>query len=122
LPNTQNWSDELHRPREPNKGAAISSLAGLPRSAICDRSQRRDTVASAENASFRTQELALQSRFYRAIESASGRLEKPSKNPIYSIACRERLCARRNAPFMAEIRDSAPDFAPLIRDILEGLT
>jgi hypothetical protein len=32
-------------------------------------------------------ESALSPGFYRPAESASGRLEKPSKNPIYSIAC-----------------------------------
>ena len=30
---------------------------------------------------------AFESRFCEAPESAPGRLEKPSKNPIYSIAC-----------------------------------
>jgi hypothetical protein len=79
-------------------------------------------VIARKNTAFPSHESALSSRFCEAAESASGRLEKPSKNPIYSTGCRERLCARRNAPFMAEISDSAPDFAPLIRDILEGLT
>jgi hypothetical protein len=49
-----------------------------------------------------------ESRFCDTPESAFRRLEKPLKNPIYSTACRERLCARRIAPFMAQMNESAP--------------
>jgi hypothetical protein len=55
-------------------------------------------------------------------ELAFMRLERRLKNTIYSIACGPRLCARRNACFMAQIDQSAPHFAQLIRDILEGFT
>jgi hypothetical protein len=76
----------------------------------------------AENPAFAATESVAESGFYDGAESAFGRLERVAKNPIYSKSCGWRLCARRNAPFMAQIDQSAPDFAPLIRDILEGLT
>jgi hypothetical protein len=63
-----------------------------------------------------------ESLFLEPPESAFGGLETATKNPIYSTSCGSRLCARRNPPFMAQIAESAPHFAPLIRDILEGLT
>jgi hypothetical protein len=65
---------------------------------------------------------AAESAFSKGVESALGGLERAAKIPIFSISCGWRLCARRNPPFMAEIAKSAPHFAPLIRDILEGLT
>ena len=64
----------------------------------------------------------VKSRFFKPLESTFGDLEKPLKNPIYSTTYESRLCARRGLSFMAEIRRPAPPLAPLIRDILEGLT
>jgi hypothetical protein len=40
---------------------------------------------AAENGAFRERKLLRESRFYRVAESTSARLEKPLKNPIYSI-------------------------------------
>jgi hypothetical protein len=71
---------------------------------------------------FRGAESLAESRFFKRPESAFGHLEKRPKTTIYSTACGSRLCARRNASFMAQIDQSAPEIAPLIRDILEGLT
>jgi hypothetical protein len=65
---------------------------------------------------------ACESGFCEASKSIASRLEKTPKIPIFSVGCEQLLCARRSAPFMAERYQSAPDFAPLIRDILEGLT
>jgi hypothetical protein len=67
-------------------------------------------------------ETGLESGFSKRSESAFRRLERGPKNTIYSTTCGYRLCARRNASFMAQIDQSAPHFAQLIRDILEGFT
>src|SRR5207237_10192477 len=79
-------------------------------------------VRRAENLAFWAAESVAESGFSDGAESAFGSLEKVTKNPIYSIGCGWRVCARRKSPFMAQIDRSAPDFASLIRDILEGLT
>jgi hypothetical protein len=79
------------------------SLAGLWRSAISARSGGISLPRPVENPGFQMRKQAFESRFYRARESASGRLEKLTKNPIYSITCHEILCAMRNAAFMAQI-------------------
>ncbi len=47
-----------------------------------------------------------ESRFFTALESAFTRLEKPLKNPIYSISYPRILCARRMASFMAQLSRS----------------
>jgi hypothetical protein len=78
--------------------------------------------SSAEKAGVEATGQALESRFSEAIESAFADLEKALKTTIYSTACGERLCARRMASFMAQIDRSAPHFAQLIRDTLEGFT
>jgi hypothetical protein len=63
-----------------------------------------------------------ESRFFTAFESAFRRLEKPLKNPIYSISYPQILCARRMASFMAQLKSIGALQALLIRDIREGLT
>jgi hypothetical protein len=63
-----------------------------------------------------------ESRFFASPDSAVSRLEKQPKITTCSIAYRSRLCARRKASFMAEIAAISACIAPLIRDILEGLT
>jgi hypothetical protein len=44
-------------------------------------------ATAAEKSEFSEQESASDQRFCKRSESAPGRLEKPSKNPIYSITC-----------------------------------
>jgi hypothetical protein len=80
------------------------------------------TIREAKKPPFHATKMLAESLFLRASESGFGRLEKQKKNPICSMTCRYGLYARRIAPFVAEIAESAPGFAPLIRDILEGLT
>ena len=54
--------------------------------------------------------------FRRRQNRPLGALKERQKTPIYSITCGWRLCARRMASFMAQIDQSAPHIAQLIRD------
>jgi hypothetical protein len=60
-----------------------------------------EAAIAPEKPDFGSRKLTAEAGFYEAAESAFGRLEKPSKNLIYSITCCWSLCARRMAPFMA---------------------
>jgi hypothetical protein len=91
-----------------NSCAASTPLAVPERPAISASPRQPRPGERLWKPDFRRQKDAAESRFCGASESASGRLEKHAKNPIYSITCCEILCARRNPSFMAQIVDSAP--------------
>src|SRR5207248_11055824 len=66
-------------------------------------SSLHDALPISRNRPFGDAESPPESRFSEPAESAFGGLERRAKRPIYSITCGPRLCARRNASFVAQI-------------------
>jgi hypothetical protein len=79
-----------------------ASLALMP-SLAGPRSTARGCPPSDPNRDFPALENSLESRFFASLEAALKRLEKKQKNTTYSTACGDRLCAGRDASFMAQM-------------------
>jgi hypothetical protein len=73
-------------PKVPNCCAHTSSSSP----ALChsvESGSPQPAAADSKKMLIRGQKILAESQFCRAFESASGRLEKHAKKPIYSIAC-----------------------------------
>ena len=102
----------------------VGTVVAIPTEAIKKRlvADGRPCAFCAGKSCLGCAESVLESRFSKPSESTFPRLETGQKITIYSMTCRWRDCARRNVSFMAQMTQSAPHIAQLIRDVREGLT